>query len=249
MRPRYAVLAVIALLVALGCFRLSKWQWDRLTQRRARNEAVAQRIGAAPLSLDNVPSDTGDGHYRRVTLAGTLDYDHEVALVLRSRDGSPGVYVLTPLRLTDDVTVLTNRGWVYAADGMNADLSKWREDERLVAEGFLDTFVEPRGPVTVADRPGQVRRLVRDSLTALVANGRTLYPYVVVITQPAPENAPARLAPPPLTDGSHLSYAFQWGAFGIIALAGMILAIRRGVTERHGDATATFPSELNQGTQ
>jgi cytochrome oxidase assembly protein ShyY1 len=74
-----------------------------------------------------------------------------------------------------------------------------------------------------------------------VAKGRTLYPYVVVITQPAPEGAPARLAPPPLTDGSHLSYAFQWGAFGIIALAGMILAIRRGLNERRpGDAAASL---------
>jgi surfeit locus 1 family protein len=240
MRPRYAVLALIALIVASGCFRLSWWQWDRLQQRRARNAVVAERMGAAPLSLDDVPGDTAQGHYRRVSLVGTFDYEGEVALILRSRDGSPGVYVLTPLHLTDDLTVLVNRGWVYAADGMNADLSRWREDEQIVAEGFLETFVAPRGPVTVVDRPGQVRRLVRDSLTARVAKGRTLYPYVVVITQPAPEGAPARLAPP-LTDGSHLSYAFQWGAFGIIALAGMILAIRRGLNERRpGDAAASL---------
>ena len=233
-RPRtsYVVLSIVSLLLALGCFRLSKWQLDRLAQRRARNAMLAARLAAPPARIDAVPADTAEGHYRRAAVSGEFDYEHEFALALRSRDGSPGVYILTPLRADDGRALLVNRGWVYAPDGMSVDLSQWRESSTATVEGFLDTFVPPRGRVSMEDRPQLVRRLVRDSILPRVAPNSVLVPYILVVTNPAPQNAPARLAPPSLTEGSHLSYAIQWAAFGVIAIVGMVLAVRRGVTER-----------------
>jgi surfeit locus 1 family protein len=237
MRARYILLTVICVLLALGCFRLSRWQVDRLTQRRARNALLSERLAAPPVAPGAVPSDTSLGHYRRVSLSGVFDYEHELALALRARDGSPGVYILTPLKTPDGRVVLVNRGWVYAPDGMSVDLTRWREKDSVAVEGFLETFVEPRGRVGMIDRPTLVRRLVRDSLTPMVA-ASSLYPYVVVVTQPAPPSAPARVAPPSLSEGSHLSYAIQWAAFGVIAIVGMVLALRRAVTDRRGNAVA-----------
>ena len=237
MSLRYTVLSGICVLLALGCFRLSKWQLDRRDQRLGRNAVIAERLAAPPTQLNAVPSDTAEGHYRRVTTSGVFDYEHEVALALRSRDGSPGVYILTPLHTPDGSAVLVNRGWVYAPDGMSVDLARWREQDSVAVEGFLDTFVAARGPVTMTGRPHLVRRLVRDSLTPSVS-ARSLFQYVVVVTQPAPATAPARIAPPSLTQGSHLSYAIQWAAFGVIALVGLVLSLRRGVTERRGSAVA-----------
>ncbi len=225
-------------MLALGCFRLSKWQVDRLAQRRARNAMLAARLEAPPARIDAIPADTAEGHYRRASASGGFDYEREFALALRSRDGSPGVYILTPLRADDGRTVLVNRGWVYAPDGMSVDLSRWRETNSGAVEGFLDTFVEPRGRVSMADRPQLVRRLVRDSILPRVAPDPVLAQYILVVTHPAPQNAPARLAPPSLTEGSHLSYAIQWAAFGVIALVGMVLAVRRGVTERRAGDVA-----------
>jgi cytochrome oxidase assembly protein ShyY1 len=232
MRPRYIVLAVIALALALGCFRLSKWQLDRRAQRLARNEYIANRLATPPAAIDAVPSDTAEGHYRRVSVVAQFDYAREFALALRPRDGSPGVYILTPARLPDGRALLVNRGWVYAADGMTVDLTRWREADTLAVEGFTDTFVETRGNVTMPDRPQLVRRLVQDSLTQRLGNSTILFPFVLVVTSPVSQAAPARLAPPPLTEGSHLSYTIQWAAFGVIAIVGMVLALRRGVTER-----------------
>lgn len=247
MRFRYVLLAVIGVLVALGCFRLSKWQMDRLAQRRARNALLAERQAAAPVPLTAIPSDTARGHYRRVTVTGVFDYNRELALALRSREGSPGVYLLTPLRLSDGSTVLTNRGWVYAPDGMDVDFARWREDDSVTVEGFLDTYVAPRGRVTLEGRPQLVRRLVRDSLLQRLRVKGTLFPYVVVMTNHSPVEsaAPARLTPPPLSDGPHLSYAFQWGIFGLIALVGMGLAVRGGVIDGR---SATAATSAGQGT-
>ncbi len=238
MRSRFIVLFVIAFGLALGCFRLSKWQIDRRSQRKARNAMLAARLDAPPAAIDEVPVDTSLGHYRRVRVGGVYVSDREVALALRSRDGSPGVYVLTPLRLSDGRTVLANRGWVYAADGMSADLARWREADTVAAEGFLETFVPARGPVTMEGRPLLVRHLVRDSVAPRVGTDSTVFPYVVVITNPVLANAPARLEPPSLSEGSHLSYAIQWAAFGVIALVGTVLALRRGIAERRSAQVA-----------
>ncbi|MGQ0643194.1 MAG: SURF1 family protein [Gemmatimonadaceae bacterium] len=236
-RKSHIVLSIIALAVALGCFRLSKWQVDRRAQRRARIAVVAQRLAAPTVPLSEIPADTSQGHYRRVALSGVLDYEREVALALRSRDGSPGVYILTPLRTSDSRVVLVNRGWVYAPDGMTFDHARWREQDTVAVDGFLETFVAPRGRVSMDDRPKLVRRLVRDSLTPRTTT-TALFPYVVVVTQPAPASAPARIAPPSLSEGSHLSYAIQWAALGVIAIVGMVLSLRRGVTERRENAVA-----------
>jgi surfeit locus 1 family protein len=235
---RYLTLTGICVLLALGCFRLSLWQLDRREQRRARNALVAGRLAAAPVQLAEIPADTALGHYRRVHVSGVFDYEHEIALALRARDGSPGVYILTPLRLADGLVVLANRGWAYAPDGMTLEHARWREQDSAAVDGFLDTFVAPRGRVSMQDRPRLLRRMVRDSLKPLVAPDATLYPYVLVVTNPAAPTSPARVAPPPLTEGSHLSYAIQWAAFGIIAIVGMVLSLRRGVTERRRSVVA-----------
>ena len=51
-----------------------------------------------------------------------------------------------------------------------------------------------------------------------------MLPFYVVTTDTgavlARDGAPARLAPPPLDEGSHLGYAFQWFSFAAIFLGG-----------------------------
>ena len=110
--------AAIALAAAALFVRLGFWQLDRLEQRRARNTLLASRLGAAPAPW----SDTTAIRYRRVTLSGVADYDREIVLVGRSRGGSPGVNLVTPVRRRgSDTAVLVNRGWVYSPDGTRVD--------------------------------------------------------------------------------------------------------------------------------
>lgn len=239
-RLRDTLLAGIAFVVALGCFRLSKWQIDRLGQRRERNAMLADRLSAPAVPLAEIPDDGAAAQYRRTSVRGVFDYEHELALALRAREGSPGVYILTPLRLADGRTLLTVRGWVYAPDGMTIDFARWREGDSVAAQGFIDTFVSARGPVTMESRPQLARQLVRDSLQRRLGEGTRLLPYVLVLTTPtvASETAPARLSPPATTAGPHLSYAIQWAVFGIIALVGTFLVLRRGIAERRSNAVA-----------
>ncbi|HET7585265.1 MAG TPA: SURF1 family protein [Gemmatimonadaceae bacterium] len=139
---RRAVLAsAFALLMAAVFVRLGVWQLHRLHQRRAWNALVATRLRSAPVAFDALPADSAHRHYRLVRLAGTFDYDHEIAIANRTRNGSPGVELLTPLRLEDgDTAVLVDRGWVYSPDAHTVNFALWREPAVAELVGYVDEF-------------------------------------------------------------------------------------------------------------
>lgn len=188
---RYLPIAM-GVLVAAGCVRLGFWQLDRLAERRARNAEIARQMEPA-------------------ALRGTFAFDRQVVEMARSRNGAPGVYVLTPLVLEDGRRVLVNRGWVYSPDARTVDLARLAEPAGTTVEGV---FVPPRRD------PRAVRPDTLDPTYAQMILRRTV----------RPPDAPEALVPldaPTLDDGPHLSYAVQWFIFGTIALVGGVLLFQR----------------------
>lgn len=232
--------AVFALVVSAGCIRLGFWQLERLRERQASNAQVTARLGEAPVPLDRLPDDASV-RFRRATASGTYDFDNEFVLTSRSRNGAPGVYVVTPLRRpgTDSV-VLVNRGWAYAPDGMRVDLALFREDSSAVVEGFVEEFAAATGPVATPSVTRAVRRLDRDSLAARMPY--PLAPVILVQQRDTGEatavrrGTPVRVQPPPLDEGSHRAYAIQWFGFALVGIAGSILVLQRDRMRRmeHG---------------
>lgn len=219
----------VGMAAALGCVRLGFWQLSRLAERRAFNREVSARLDRAPVAPEALPNDTAARRFRAVRLEGAFDYDREIALTSRTRKGAPGVHVFTPLRRAgNDTAILVNRGWVYAADGVVADLTRMREADTATVLGFAERFIASDRPIASSANPRAVHRLDLEQL-------RTRFPYpiapfVVVWTDSVvgpPASAPRRLGAPELTEGSHLSYALQWFSFAIIGVAGMVAFIRR----------------------
>ena len=146
MTIRKVVLSVVAIACAIAFLALGGWQVRRLSARQAQNAFLASRRFGPVLSLDSLPADTGESHFRRVHIIGSYDYPHEIVFTLRGRNGSPGVNILTPLlRNRRDSAVLVNRGWVYSPDGTTIDLNPWREADTVNATGFVETF-PTKGP-------------------------------------------------------------------------------------------------------
>ena len=235
MRRSSLLFLVIAAVVALGCVRLGVWQLGRLGERRAANALVRSRLDSAAVPPERLPADTGRARYRRVVLRGRYDFAQQVVLAGRSRNGSPGVNLLTPLRIAGrDTAILVNRGWVYSPDATGVDADRWREPDAAEVEGLVNTYHDPAtGPAIVGRERRTLRRLDPAALDTLVP-----YPlarYVVIATSPPADSAtsPVRLPPPPLDEGNHASYAFQWFAFATIALGGA------GVTWWQGKARRT----------
>lgn len=234
MRRPATLFPIFAIAVGLACMPLGFWQLSRLGQRRAANAIVAARLDSAVTTRDRLPADTGAARFRRVRVAGTYDYAHEIVISNRSRDGSPGVNLLTPLRLAgSDSAVLVNRGWVYSPDAMLVDLPRWREPAEAEVTALVNTYHDPGiGQALVPAQARTVRFIDPATIDSLVPYPVMSY-YLVAIDSATQAAAPVRLAAPSLDEGSHLSYAIQWFSFAAIGFAGAAFvggSARRGRT-------------------
>ena len=211
--------AAVALAVAIACVRLGLWQLDRLGQRRARNAVVAARLALPPVEAGGrVTADSA--RQRRIVARGVYDFAHERVWPGRSFDGTPGVALVTPLRLADGSAVLVDRGWVPAPDAYHVDQAVYREPDTATVEGL--GVIPPRGRGDV-----DLGRL-RDSLPYRVL------PFVIQQTGASPSRLgagggglPRRWPRPVLDDGPHLSYALQWFSFALIIVVGTTALLRK----------------------
>ena len=254
---RIVSLFVVALIIAAVCIRLGLWQLDRLDERRAENARIAAGIGEDPVGMEAVGIDSSRSRALRVRLRGEYDFDNEIVLINRSRDGSPGVNILTPVRIPGrDTAVIVNRGWVYSADGATIDAQRWREP--VTAEGVAYVSWLPTGAAALGG--GTVRRSESHAATRRASRAEreviaTMVPYpiapyqLVLLDSAAIDNAgaayggagigpmgtgapvdrtrPVRIPLPALDEGPHKSYAMQWFAFAAIALIGTVAVAHR----------------------
>ena len=216
----------LAIVSAAIFIRLGAWQLERRAERRTRNVLVASRLDSTAVDMRALPRDTARVRFRRVRVTGVPDYEHELVYAARTHRGSPGVNLLTPIRLAGtDTAVLLNRGWVYSGDGATVDLSKWRERDTTFV-GYIEQLPSVGGS-SFTNQPRVLARLSHDVVAKALP-----YPvapiYVVVLSDSAvAADRVARLSAPPLDDGPHLGYAFQWFAFATIALAGVGVVVRQ----------------------
>jgi len=268
MPRRYVLFSLVAVLAAAVCVRLGFWQLSRLAQRRARNAVVAARLSLPEVEgARALPTDTAQARFRRVRLVGRFDYAHEVVVMARTHEGSPGVNVVTPLRLVGDdsaqaaaVAVLVNRGWVYSPNGATVSLERWREkpvtapDSLVTVAGFVDEITPrpaqfARAPSPRAGDTGARTVLWLDAGDVARRAGYAVAPYVVLMQNAVPaalgDSVPVRLPVPALDEGPHFSYALQWFSFAVIALGGLgiVLVGRRRAPAAPAPEARVAPNE------
>ena len=222
-------LFVLAALVAAGVFiRLGIWQLHRRGERRARNALVLARTSAPEVDVRQLPRDTAESRFRRVRVTGVPDYDHELLWAARTHSGSPGVNLITPVRLPgSDTAVLVNRGWVYSPDGATIDEAKWREKDTTFI-GYADEL-PVAGGTAYATKPRTIARLGFNAVSKALPY--PVAPIYVVMTGDSASAADrvARLTIPPLDEGPHLNYAIQWFGFALVALVGAGYVVKQSL--------------------
>lgn len=234
--------------MALGCVRLGFWQLHRLAERRARNALVSGRFAGTAIDPSQLPRDTTAARFMRVRVAGVPDYAHELIFAARTYKGSPGVNLITPIRIAgNDTAIMVNRGWVYSPDGATVDLDKWH-DRDSVFIGYADELPSSGG-ATYTGRPQVIAHMSYDVIAKALP-----YPvsptYVVALGDSANAiDRVARLSMPPLDEGPHLGYAIQWFAFATVALVGTGIVIRQArSSESTRTASAASSSDSPSGT-
>ena len=206
MQRRDLGVAVAAVLVAGLCVAGGIWQLNRLAARRARNAALAARLALPPLRVQSdITADSA--RQRRVVAHGIYDFSAERTWPGRSFEGTPGVALVTPLRLSGGSAVLVDRGWVPSPDAFHVDHALYRELDTVTVTGIA--LIPPRGRGDVA----------------VVG----FLPFVIQLETPTPARGlPRRWPPPAFDNGPHLAYAVQWFSFALIALVGTAVLIRKG---------------------
>jgi surfeit locus 1 family protein len=231
MKPR----TLLVLLLVLGgtalCVRLGFWQLSRLAEKRALNAALREAIAAPPIEAGGAAPPIDRVRGRRVRLSGRFDQSRQILLSGRAKGGSPGVHVVTPLRLPMDSTaVLVDRGWLYSPDAAHARPQDHSEPGERVIVGLADPIVRARARAWLEFERDSVtlwsaRALDPDSLAARLPY--PVAPYVVrELPGPGVPGEPARMEPRPYYEFEHVSYAIQWFLFGAILLFGSALLAR-----------------------
>lgn len=240
--------AALAAALAVLFVRLGFWQLDRRLERRASNEWTRQQLArsAVPyadlvrepaVSLDSAGPSVDSARApqnRHATVSGTPDYENEFVVTGRSRNGSPGVHIITPVRVDgEDRAVLVNRGWVYAADAATIDARRWREERRSFS-GYTQQI--PLGHTVSAVRGRGLRPLLHNGVERLLPYA--FHGLYLVSRDSSSEATPVRLPEPDLNEGPHLSYAIQWFCFAAIALVGGAIVLYRASGARGAGSTA-----------
>ena len=229
LRPSWLALVVGVLAFAFACFTLlSPWQFSRNSERETQNEAIENALAADPKPLNDVlpPGTAPDPRteWSRVAVTGTYLPEHEVVARLRTVQGQPAFEVLTPFRTADGQTILVDRGYVqpdsrtevppYAAPPTAVQtIVAWvRQDE---------TDPKNRDAFADASTHGRLQSYTVDSRVVARSSGLDIRPGYFQLDgdQPGGLNA---LPLPQLDAGPFFSYALQWIAFGIMALAGLV---------------------------
>jgi surfeit locus 1 family protein len=228
---------VVAGLVALACVRLGFWQLDRLDERRERNAQVQSRMDEPARPVAGLRSDFADSPsdiaYRHAIVEGTYRPSDEFVSVGRAYGDLKGKLVATPLDLLDGSVLIVVRGIVPGdtpgppAQGYETPTSP------VILEGRLSAGEEPSRisePAPVGGELTSLNRLDLDYVDEWI--GGDVLPFALLLDTQVPQGQASQPVPIPseeLTEGSHLGYAVQWFAFGIIALAGGIgLVLRAG---------------------
>ncbi|MFW5415583.1 SURF1 family protein [Nocardiopsis sp. CNT-189] len=228
------VLVVVPSFIWLGFWQLHRWE-----EKSAAADLQEHNLAAAPVPVDELTAPgtdlDPDDRWRRATVTGTYDAEHE--LLVRNRDGSQGVglHVLTPLVTEDGTALLVNRGWVRqpptsteqpevppAPEGEVTVTARLQFSETTENTGVRDRGGLPEGQIMLIDVDG-----LAEDLPYPVYGG-----YGELTEQePASDPAPEPLAAPETNLGMNLSYAVQWWVFTVIAVVGWVFLMRREIRD------------------
>jgi len=248
---------------------LSPWQLNKDDDIVERNHQLEAAFEEDPIPYQDVFDDgslEADEEWKRVTLSGHYLNEDETLLRMRPVTSGPSYQSLVPFETTQGDVILINRGWIEAgpANAVPEDLES-APSGQVDLNGFarLGEAVHPNPPI---ERDGykQVYSINAETITDVTGVDGLSTGFVQLSDdQPGGLNT---IPLPSMDRGNHLSYGYQWIAFGILAPIGLgwfiyseIRERRRaekeqaelealGTTDNAGTAVATETTEFTEST-
>ncbi|HET7327301.1 MAG TPA: SURF1 family protein [Nocardioidaceae bacterium] len=220
---RWVLFALFVAVLGVICWRLGVWQFDRLDERLADNEIIERNLAAEPVDVREVMSPEQDlpasQQWRTVTLHGEYVEDAQVLVRYQTRDGRPGVSVVTPLRLDDGTRVLVERGWAPAPNSASAEVDVPPPPEGEVQVTGWARQNQNGDPDAITPKDAQVR-LISSAGFIEAIDAPLLHGYVSLESSQPAEPLAEGTQKPELNSGPHFFYGLQWWFFAALAIGG-----------------------------
>ncbi|MEV8254045.1 SURF1 family protein [Rhodoglobus sp. NPDC076762] len=221
----------LVIVFAIGCVFLSHWQFDRREEAATEVARVSENWESAPRSLDSVMPELNefneDNKWMSVAVSGEYLLDEQLLVRGRPYGGQPGFEVLVPLQLESGKIIVVDRGWVPSGNSQDAP-----DSVPEAPAGPVEAVIrlKPSEP-TVFGRSapeGQIATIHLPAIAEILGDSTYTGAYGLLATEtPAVDVRPRAYPKPLLDEGAHLSYAFQWVAFGVLAFIGLGWAVRQ----------------------
>lgn len=201
---------------------LAPWQLNKDDDIVQRNEQIEAAFETDPVPAADVFDAEGaieaEEEWTRVVLEGRYLPEDEVLLRNRPVDSSPAFHALLPFQLESGETILVNRGFEPPVEGGVPPIDPAPTGQQsIVGHARLNEPVPGSDPIEDQGHR-QVYGINTDQIGELT--GTALAEDYVQLSEGQAGELNA-IPVPKLDRGSHLSYGFQWIAFGVMAPLGL----------------------------
>jgi cytochrome oxidase assembly protein ShyY1 len=247
--PRWLGFAALMIVAAAVMVWLGFWQHGRYELRHAINTRIDHANATAPVPLSGVltlgtrlPSDR---EWTRITATGQYDPARIVVARGRTVNDHVGFEVLAPLVLPDGSRLLVDRGWIPIGNtgAAQAPVMPALPTGTVTVEGRVHL------PESEPDRPvrlGDVESVRRIAPTAL-GQPRMYGEYLLLDKQRPAATGFTRISADRQPSWMNAGYTVQWWAFSLLALFGLVWAVRREANDRRLGISRDVPRKNRTG--
>ena len=249
MTRRWAGYLALAIIFAAVCSGLGVWQLARRAEALAEVSKIDTNFDSSPITvaeaLPTLDAFVESQKWLPVVMTGTYLTADELLVRNRPLNINPGFEVLTPLLLADGTVFIVDRGWVPTGQTQDAP-----DVVPAAPTGQVTVMVRLKaGEPSLAGRSAsgnQIATINLDEIDERLGGSTYTGAYGLMSSEdPAPVARPIAAARPVRDEGPHLSYAFQWFVFGLLAFVGLGWAIR----EEYRSVNADDPQERERAKE
>lgn len=232
-----AHIAILGLVVGFGF--LGFWQLQRLDERRATNQLIAERFNQPHTELSDLENvEPAEAEYLRVVASGVFLPAEEVLIRSQVFQGNAGFHVITPLEYSNGQAILVNRGWIPLLMDEAPVVQAPPPTGTTQIVGWVH-LTQERPPLGREESPGEVDVMNRVDIERIASQTPVDLADVYLVELGEREELPIPVSSPDFTDeGSHFSYAFQWFGFAVVVAVGYMFLVRRRVGQSTGKGLA-----------
>ncbi len=235
--PKWIAAHVVVVVTAIVFINLGFWQLGRLEDRKLENQIAESRYTATPEELGVLVAAVGDDldslRYRRATVTGSYETEHELLTRNQVYRDQAGFHVVTPLVTEDGGAVLVNRGWVPLPLDTPPVAQAAPPTGDLTVTGWINP-TQTRPAFGPTDPEGVLDVMSRIDIDRIQQQTPyDLAPVYLVLEGDGGDELPVALPPPDFTnEGSHLAYAIQWFGFTLTGVIGYWFLVRKTLMPR-----------------